>query len=107
MDLSLCEIIKRPRITSKAQQLNKKGCLVLEVHQHANKPLVAQAVEELFGVKVERVRIMNRKGKKRRITGRRTTTTSASRKLALVTLVEGHSLDLFDHQGQLCRLPQL
>lgn len=97
MDLSLCEIIRRPVVTGKAQRLNvNQKCLVLEVHPHANKPLVAQAIEQLFGVKVDSVRIVNRKGKRRRIPGRRTTTVGKTVKRAIVCLAEGHKLDLVE-----------
>ncbi len=93
MDLTLYDIIKRPRITQKAYRLNQKeGKLVLEVHPHANKPLVAEALKKLFNVDAEKIGIMVVKGKRRRVG--RFYTDGKTRKKAIVTLKKGQTLDL-------------
>jgi large subunit ribosomal protein L23 len=98
MELTIYDIIQGPLVTEKAVSLNKKlKKLVLKVHPQANKPLVKEALEKLFGVKVEDVNIMVRKGKKRMV-GRRPVHSSTIKK-AVVTLKEGHSLDLLDQAG--------
>jgi large subunit ribosomal protein L23 len=98
MDLTIYDIIKGPVRTEKAYDLNSKyQQLVLFVHPHANKVLVAQALRKLFGVEVESVRISIRKGKARK-SGRRVTYGSSQKK-AIVTLAEGHRLNLFDQAG--------
>ena len=98
MELTIYDIIQGPLVTEKAFLLNKKlKKLVLKVHPHANKPLVKEALEKLFGVKVEDVNIMVRKGKKRMV-GRRPVIGSDVKK-AVVTLKEGYSLDLLDQAG--------
>lgn len=93
MDLTVYDIIKGPVVTEKAQDLNtRKQQLVLNVSMHANKPLVKQAIELLFNVKVDSVRIFVRKGKKRRIPGTRLTTVGKRQKRAIVSLAEGYDL---------------
>jgi large subunit ribosomal protein L23 len=102
MDLTIYDIIKGPRVTQKAYQLNQKlQQLVLEVHMQANKPLVAEALKKLFNVEAKSIRIMILKGKKRR--AGRHFTQGKKRKKAIVTLKEGHTVDLMGmntQQGQ-------
>lgn len=98
MDLTVYDIIKGPVITDKAFKLNRDlKQLVLNVHMHANKPLVKLAIEKLFGVKVEDVRVLVRKGKNRRVKGK--VVQGSDRKIAFVSLAEGYQLDLFDQGG--------
>ena len=60
-------IIKRPIITEKAlDQKEQKRTLCFEVDVHADKRDVKQAVETLFKVKVEHVKVLNFFGKERR-----------------------------------------
>ncbi len=103
MDLNIYEIIQRPVVTDKALALNQKmNKLVLYVHPAANKPMVAYAVEKLFEVKVDNVRIIVRKGKVRRSRrGSRVMTQGATTKKAIVTLAEGYTLNLFDQAGRI------
>lgn len=98
MDISVYEIIRMPVLSEKAQRLNHDlGKLVLEVHPHANKPLIKQALDKLFNVKVKSVRIQVRKGKNKTIARSRLKTTGKLRKIAYVTLKKGYTLDLFGH----------
>jgi large subunit ribosomal protein L23 len=98
MDLTIYDIIQGPIISDKAYKLNKAlKKLVLKVHPAANKPLVAEAIEKLFNVKVKDVRILVRKGKNRTV--KRRVVQGGSEKRAIVTLVEGYSLDMFDQSG--------
>jgi large subunit ribosomal protein L23 len=61
------EIIRRPVITEKGQQIKElQRTLVFEVAVDANKREIKQAVETVFGVKVDRVRTVNLPGKFRR-----------------------------------------
>ena len=93
MDLTLYDIIIRPRITEKAVAMNKKANkLVVEVHPQANKPLIAEALKKLFSVEVEKIGIVVIKGKTRRV--RRILVKGKKRKKAIVTLKKGHTLDL-------------
>ena len=62
------KIILMPVITEKSTMLketNREVCF--EVDPRANKSEIKKAVEQLFKVKVESVRIMNKRGKTRRM----------------------------------------
>jgi large subunit ribosomal protein L23 len=62
------KIVIRPVITEKSTWLKEKNREVcFEVDPRANKSEIKKAAEQLFKVKVERVRIQNKKGKKRRV----------------------------------------
>lgn len=61
-------IILRPVITEKStwlKDMNREICF--EVDPRANKIEIKKAVEQLFKVKIERVRVQNKKGKMRRV----------------------------------------
>lgn len=62
------QIIRRPLVTEKSTILREDGnVLAFEVDTHANKIEVKKAVEELFKVKVEEVRLFNVRGKMKRM----------------------------------------
>jgi large subunit ribosomal protein L23 len=62
------QIIRRPLVTEKSTVLREeKNVLAFEVAGSANKIQVKQAVEELFKVKVEEVRLFNVRGKMKRM----------------------------------------
>ncbi|MFS8651380.1 MAG: 50S ribosomal protein L23 [Caldibacillus sp.] len=80
------DIIKRPIITERSMDLQEDRKYTFEVDIRANKTQVKHAIEEIFGVKVKKVNIMNYKGKFKRM-GRYTGYTN-KRKKAIVTLTE-------------------
>lgn len=93
MDLTIYDIIKGPRITEKAYQLNQKlKQLVIEVHPFANKIMISDALKKLFNVEVEKIRIVVSKGKNRKV-GRHKTR-NIDRKKAIISLAKGYSVDL-------------
>lgn len=62
------QIILRPLITEKSTLLKEKNREVcFEVNPRANKIEIKEAVEQLFKIKVDRVRVQNKKGKMRRV----------------------------------------
>ena len=62
------QIIRRPLVTEKSTILREEGnVLAFEVDPKANKIEVKKAVEELFKVKVEEVRLFNVRGKMKRM----------------------------------------
>jgi large subunit ribosomal protein L23 len=63
------QIIRRPLVTEKSTILRESGANVIsfEVDPKANKIQVKSAVEELFKVKVESVRLFNVRGKMKRM----------------------------------------
>ena len=88
------EILKRPVITERSsEQMVAENKYTFEVDTRANKTEVKDAVEEIFGVKVEKVNIMNYKGKFKRV-GKFGGYTNKRRK-AIVKLAEGE-IELFE-----------
>lgn len=62
------QIIRRPLVTEKSTMLREDtNVIAFEVDPHANKIEVKKAVEELFKVKVEEVRLFNVRGKMKRM----------------------------------------
>ena len=85
------KIILKPVITEKStmlKEVNREICF--EVDPKANKSEIKKAVEQLFKVKVERVRIMNKRGKPRRVG--RTVGKKKDWKKAYVKLKEGEKM---------------
>ena len=61
------EVLRRPLITEKSTALKEtQRTLGFEVHRDATKPEIKKAVETLFGVKVQEVRVANVHGKVKR-----------------------------------------
>lgn len=95
MELSIYDIIVGPVVTNKAYRLHQTlKKITLQVHPEANKTLVAQAMNKLFNVQVDSVRIIVRKGKQR-ISKTRNTSVDNLRKIAIVTLKKGQDMNLF------------
>ena len=88
------DIIVRPLITEKSTQLIELNKYTFEVKQGSNKVEVAKAVEELWGVKVVNVNMINTQRKARRV-GKYEGLRPAVQK-AVVTLAEGDKLDVFE-----------
>jgi large subunit ribosomal protein L23 len=63
------QIIRRPLVTEKSTLMREAGANVIafEVAPEANKIQVKDAVEELFKVKVDEVRLFNVRGKMKRM----------------------------------------
>src|ERR671935_2886672 len=61
------QVILRPLVTEKGtHQFTRHNAYPFQVNQWANKHQIKAAVEELFNVRVEKVRTQTRLGKKRR-----------------------------------------
>lgn len=90
-------ILKRPIITEKTQGLNAKSKYTFEVSRDSNKISIAQAVEKMYGVNVEKVNTITQIGKKKsRMTKSRVTSgTTPTIKKAIVTLKEGEIIDFY------------
>jgi large subunit ribosomal protein L23 len=90
------EIILRPIVTEKtADAKESSNTVCFQVARHANKIEVRNAVEKLFNVKVEEVRVVNIGGKMRRF-GRFTGVRPDWRK-AYVRLAAGEkTIEFFD-----------
>lgn len=86
------DIIRSPVITEKATIQAENNKVVFNVAKTATKPEIKAAVEQLFSVKVKSVNTLIRKGKTKRFRGQLGTQSDV--KKAIVTLEEGHSIDV-------------
>ena len=86
------DIIQRPVITEKATMANENGQVTFAVSVTASKPEIKAAVELLFNVEVKAVNTILLKGKAKMWKGRRGR--RSDMKKAMVTLVEGQTIDL-------------
>ena len=87
-------VVIRPLITEQGMHFaNTKGAYSFEVNRKANKTQVKNAIERIYGVKVEKVRTAIRKGKQRR--RGRTIGMTSSWKKAIVYLQPDYHIDLF------------
>ena len=89
----LYEVIRAPRVSEKTARLQEvSNQYVFEVATTATKADIKVAVERLFAVTVERVNVLNVKGKEKAFKnrmGRR-----VDWRKAYVTLAEGQSIDV-------------
>ena len=89
---TLYRTIVRPIVTEKTSiAIQERGEYVFEVASDATKPAIRQAIEKLFGVRVEEVWTMNVRGKPRRVG--RTIGTRPNWKKAIVRLREGDRIE--------------
>ncbi len=86
------DVIVAPVITEKATLASELNKVVFKVAKNATKPQIKAAVEGLFDVKVESVNTLVRKGKTKAFRGVRGTQSDV--KKAVVTLAEGHRIDV-------------
>ena len=84
------DVIRKPIVTEKTTMASENGAVVFEVDIAANKPMIKEAVEELFGVKVKAVNTTITKGKVKRFRGRLGQRKDV--KKAYVTLEEGNTI---------------
>jgi large subunit ribosomal protein L23 len=89
------KVILRPLLTEKSAAIKElENRVAFEVARSANKYEIKNAVEEAFKVSVETVKVLNVKGKVKRLgrnIGRR-----RDWKKAIVTLKEGDTIEFFE-----------
>ncbi len=86
------DVIVAPVITEKATLASEANQVIFKVRKNATKPEIKAAVERLFDVKVEAVNTLIRKGKRKVFKGTRGV--QSDLKKAVVTLAEGHKIDV-------------
>ena len=86
------DVIRKPIITEKATMASEANAVVFQVRRDATKPLIKEAVEALFGVKVKAVNTTITKGKVKKFRGK--TGVRNDVKKAYVTLEEGNTIDV-------------
>lgn len=89
------DTIKRPVITERSTDLMAEKKYTFEVDVRANKTQVKDAVEEIFGVEVEKVNIMNYKGKFKRM-GKHAGYTNKRRKAIVTLTADSKDIELFE-----------
>ncbi len=91
------DVLIAPVVSEKSYGLLDAGKYTFLVRKDANKTEIKIAVEKVFDVKVTSVNTLNRAGKTRRTRngiGKRKDT-----KRAIVSLAEGHRIDIFGGQA--------
>jgi large subunit ribosomal protein L23 len=92
---SINNVIKKACLTEKGMGLQEiHNQIVIKVDPRANKLEIKEAVEQLFNVKLDKVRTANMHGKIKRVgkyMGRRN-----DWKKAIVSLAEGHKIDFLE-----------
>ena len=86
------DVIVSPVITEKSTLVSEANQVIFNVARRATKAEIKAAVETLFKVKVKAVNTLVRKGKLKTFRGHRALQSDA--KKAIVTLVEGHTIDI-------------
>jgi large subunit ribosomal protein L23 len=89
------DIIKRPVITERSSDQMEFKKYTFEVDTRANKTQVKHAVEEIFGVDVEKVNVLNYKGKFKRM-GRHAGYTNKRRKAIVTLTADSKDIELFE-----------
>jgi large subunit ribosomal protein L23 len=90
--MSNYDVILSPVITEKSTRLSEANQVVFKVARDATKPAIKKAVETLFKVKVKSVNTIKTKGKVKAWRGKRYE--KGDVKKAVVTLAEGHQIDV-------------
>ena len=92
------EILRRPLVTEKSsRQSGTLSRYAFEVAHNATRTMVKDAVETMFDVTVSKVNILNTPAKRgRRAKSRRLLVRKSGFKKAIVTLIEGQTLEIFE-----------
>jgi large subunit ribosomal protein L23 len=86
------DVIRAPAITEKSTLVSEYNQVVFKVARDASKPEIKAAIERLFNVKVKAVNTQVRKGKMKSFKNVRSRQSDSKR--AIVTLEEGHTIDV-------------
>ena len=86
------DLIKKPIITEKGTLLSNNSQIVFSIPMNANKTIIKQAVEKLFGVNVKKINIIISKGKTKRFKGKKGK--RKNEKKAIISLEEGQKIDI-------------
>ncbi len=90
-------ILHRPVISEKSYALKDEGTYVFIVDKRASKIEIREAVEQAFGVRVDRVNTLVRKGKRKRNRRSNTFGSRPDTKRAIVRLHGDDRIELFEN----------
>ena len=93
------DIIRRPVLTEKAYDGFADKRYVFEVDIHANRTEIKKAVEEVFGVKVEKVNTLRTLGKIKR-QGKYSGRTPEIKKAYVILKKDSKEIEFFDGMAQ-------
>jgi large subunit ribosomal protein L23 len=96
MATDLRDVLIAPVVSEKSYGLLEENVYTFTVAPDASKPEIKQAVETIFDVTVVKVNTLNRKGKRKRNRRNGTFGKRSDTKRAMVTLVDGDEIDLFE-----------
>ncbi|MCY4414136.1 MAG: 50S ribosomal protein L23 [Alphaproteobacteria bacterium] len=91
MALSIYDVLKKPHVTEDAMRLASDGVFTFVVSESADKNVIAKAVEKIFNVEVESVRIARKPAKRKVFRGQRGLQNKL--KKALVRLKKGQTIE--------------
>lgn len=94
MSDNIYTVLVKPLVTEKTTLGREQNKFAFVVDKKANKIEIKQAIEKMFGVKVSKVNTLNQCGKKKRV--RVVQGKTADWKKAVVTLVKGQNIPLFE-----------
>jgi large subunit ribosomal protein L23 len=90
------DVIIRPMVSEKSYAGLEQNRYTFLVTRDSNKTEIKEAVQQIWNVRVLRVNTMNRKGKEKRF--RYTRGKRPDQKMAVVTLAEGESIEIFEQK---------
>ena len=90
------DVIIRPMVSEKSYSGLEQNRYTFLVASDSNKKEIKEAVQKIWNVRVLRVNTMNRKGKAKRF--RYTRGKRPDQKMAMVTLAEGESIEIFEQK---------
>lgn len=88
------EVLVKPVVTEKASVLANAKTYMFITNVKANKNQIKEALEKIYKVKVDYVKIMVRKGKTRKVGKKMAVKQLPNKKIAFIKLSEG-KIDLF------------
>ena len=88
------DVILRPIITENSMDMAAEKKYAFKVAKDSNKTEIRKALEEIFGVDVAKVNIVNVSGKKKRL-GRTFGTTSSYKKAVVTLTPDSKEIELF------------
>lgn len=88
-------VLRAPQITEKAVALQDQNQYVFKVVNRSSKSQVKKAIEEIYGVDVLKVRMINIPAKKKRLG--RTSGWQSGYKKAMVAIKKGQSIEILPH----------
>ena len=90
------DVIIRPMVSEKSYAGLEQNRYTFLVDPDSNKTEIKEAVQKIWNVRVLSVNTLNRKGKTKRF--RYTKGSRPNQKMAVVTLAEGDSIEIFEQK---------